>query len=74
VVNLITNVNKLKGKMVEKGYNQDKLAISAKINKSTLSRKLKTGNFLIGEVIEIAKVLELTPEEVMNIFFCEYVA
>lgn len=71
---MITNINKLKGKMVEKGFNQEKLAISTKINKSTLSRKLKTGNFLIGEVIEIAKVLELTPEEVMNIFFYESVA
>lgn len=71
---MITNINKLKGKIVEKGYSQERLSLATGINKSTLSRKLKTGNFLIGEVVEISKILELSKEEIMNIFFNKIVA
>lgn len=62
------DVAKLKGKMVEKGINQAMLSQKVGIDRSTLSRKLKTGEtFTIGEANKIAKALHLTSEEALSI-------
>lgn len=70
------NINKLKGKIVERGMNVGDLAELLGVNKSTVYRKLQNeGQTLtIAQVDAIANVLELTGEEVNAIFFSQYVA
>lgn len=65
------NIQKLRGKMIEKGFTQEKLSNKLGINKSTLNRKLKAGgsSLLINEVHLIAKELELSEQECTDIFF-----
>lgn len=69
------DVAKLKGKIVEKGLNQVTLAQRAGMDRSTLNRKMKTGEaFTIGEANKIAIILKLTRDEAMAIFFANIVA
>ena len=69
------DVAKLKGKIVEKGLNQVILAQKAGMDRSTLNRKMKTGEaFTIGEANKIAIILKLTKDEAMAIFFANIVA
>lgn len=69
------DVAKLKGKIVEKGLNQVTLAQKAGMDRSTLNRKMKTGEaFTIGEANKIAIILKLTKDEAMAIFFTNIVA
>lgn len=66
----MVDVQKLKGKIVEKGYKQDTLAPKIGMSRSTLNRKLKTGeDFTIGETNAIVKLLKLTQDEAIAIFF-----
>lgn len=63
------NVNKLKAKMIEKGYNVESLAVALGMDKSTLYRKLqRLEAFTIGEVRKIKEILELTDSEAVEIF------
>ncbi|GEM04144.1 hypothetical protein HMI01_11320 [Halolactibacillus miurensis] len=70
------NTNKLKGKMVENEITVTILAEKLGIDKSTLYRKLSNqGEKLsIKEVNEIVKILSLTKEESLAIFFKDSVA
>ena len=70
------NVNKLKGKIVENGLNVSQLAVSIGVDRTTLYRKLtSTGETLtISEAEKIAKVLNLSMEDVNAIFFADFVA
>ncbi|WP_368488475.1 helix-turn-helix domain-containing protein [Clostridium sp. BJN0013] len=70
------NINKLKGKIVEKGINISDLAMSLGINKSTLYRKLKNNgeNISIKEAVGIIDRLDLSVEEANAIFFNQFVA
>jgi DNA-binding phage protein len=70
------NTNKLKGKMVENEITVTILAEKLGIDKSTLYRKLSNqGEKLsIKEVNEIVKILGLTKEESLAIFFKDSVA
>jgi len=72
----MTNINKLKGKIVEKGTNISELAKIIGMNKSTLYRKLKNDGeeISIKEASIIIKVLNLSLEEVNAIFFSNFVA
>ena len=64
------NKNKLKGKIVEKGLNIERLAQLIKIERSTLYRKLNvTGRITIEEAQRIKKALELSDTEAIEIFF-----
>lgn len=64
------NILKLKGKMVEKGFNVESLASRLDIDRSTLYRKLESGEkFTIGEVQKIKTILDLSSEEASAIFF-----
>jgi predicted transcriptional regulator len=67
----MVKINKLKGKMVEKGMNVESLSKALNIDKSTLYRKLSENGetFLIKEANLIAEVLSLTYEEASDIFF-----
>ena len=65
------NINKLKGKIVEKGINVSDLAKALGINKSTLYRKLKNNgeNISIREAVGMINELDLSAEEANEIFF-----
>lgn len=64
------NVPKLKGKMIEKGYNVDRLAEKMNIDRSSLYRKLNNGEkFTIGEAQKIKNTLGLTKDDASAIFF-----
>ena len=68
------NVDKLRGKMVEKRYSVDQMASDLKITKSTVYRKLKSGDFTIREATIITGVMSMSADEAMSIFFAQYVA
>lgn len=64
------NILKLKGKMVEKGVSAENLATEIDVDRSTLYRKLKSGeSFTVGEVQKIITALDLTRDETHDIFF-----
>lgn len=63
------NINKLKGKIVEKGFNIGSLAKMINSNRSSLYRKLNNSDRLtIGEAVKIKEALELTDSEACEIF------
>lgn len=64
------NMNKLKGKIIEKGLNVDRLASKTGIHRSSIYRKMnKPENFTVKEVKSIKETLMLTNEEAAEIFF-----
>jgi len=69
------NIPKIKGRMIEKNFTQEKLSTVMGIDRSTLNRKLNNvegENLTVKEATQISKILEITmPEEY---FFCETVA
>lgn len=63
------NLPKLKGKIIEKGMNVERLAKEIGSDKSTLYRKLSNfEKITIGEAIRIKKALEMSDTEAMEIF------
>ncbi len=72
----MVNINKLKGKIVERGMNVTELAYKVNVDKATMYRKLNVNgeSFTIKEADLIAKVLDLTLDEINSIFFSQYVA
>ena len=72
----MVNVNKLKGKLVENGLNVEAVSNKIGMDKATFYRRLADNgeSFTIGEADAISKVLNLTKDEVNNIFFAQYVA
>ena len=67
------NIPKLKGKMAENNINRTQLASKIGMARTTFYRKLKSGggSFTVEEVQGIASALNMTPDEVMNIFLGE---
>ena len=68
------DVNKLKGKIIEKGLNVDCVSKEIGIDRSTFYRKLRKGHFTIGEAKAIAGLLKLTSKESSAIFFNNIIA
>ena len=63
------DLNKLKGKIVEKGWNVEKLAECIGVERSSMYRKLNNfEKITIGEAKRIASVLELSNEDAASIF------
>ena len=64
------DVAKLRGKIVERGMTQEKLAHEIDMDKSTFSRKMKSEalEFSIGDMHRIASILSLSKEEAVEIF------
>ena len=63
------NVDKLKGKIVERGLNVEKIADQMGMHSSSLYRKLNTfDKITIGEADKIAKILNLSNAEAVEIF------
>lgn len=65
------NINKLKGKIVEKGLNITTLSEKMNIDKSTFYRKLERHGeaFTIKEANSIMEILGLSGLEMTEIFF-----
>lgn len=72
----MVNVDKLKGKMVERRMSVEDVADGIGLNVSTLYRRLNNGGntFTIEEADKIATLLNLTADELNKIFFAQYVA
>lgn len=72
----MVNVNKLRGKIVEKGSNIADLAGNIGIDKATFYRKMAQNGetFSIKEANLICKKLELNSNEAVSIFFSDLVA
>ena len=63
------HVNKLKGKMTEKGFTVAKISKKIGMDSSTFYRKLSKNKFSLEEAESISRVLELSHEEAIEIFF-----
>ena len=70
---MYVDVQKLKGRIVEKGTTQEAVADSIGIDRSTFYRKIKNqgASFSIGEIHKIAAVIPLTKEEAIDIFLAQ---
>ena len=63
------NINRLKGKIIEKGYSVERLADEINIARATMYRKLNNfEKITVGEAKRISAVLGLTGEEATEIF------
>ena len=71
---LMLDVQKLKGKIVEKGKSIEILSREIGINPSTFYRKLNNNSFEIEEADKIVSVLSLSGAEATAIFFSQVVA
>ena len=67
------DIQKLKGRIVEKGKTQQIVAQECGMNRDTFTRKIKSKgeSFSMGEVFQACESLGLTREEAVEIFFAE---
>lgn len=67
----MVNINKLRGKMVERGVSMEQMAKAINVDKSTMYRKMNEEgkNISIKEATIIAEKLGLSYTEVNDIFF-----
>ncbi|MEA4835156.1 MAG: helix-turn-helix transcriptional regulator [Anaeromusa sp.] len=71
----MVNVMKLKGRIVEEGFNIATLATSMGVNRSTLYRKLNGQcPITVDDADSIAKILQLSAADAYAIFFSQFVA
>lgn len=68
------DVQKLKGKIVEKGKSVESVSAELGINPATFYRKLKNNSFEINEADKLVDILSLTSDEAIAIFFSNAVA
>ena len=68
---MAVDIQKLKGRIVEKSKNVNDVVKEIGIDKSTLYRKIKAGgvSLTVKEVNAIAKCLQLSYDDVRTIFF-----
>lgn len=63
------NISKLKGKIVEKELNVEKLAQIIGIDRASLYRKMNNGEKItIGEAAKMKEALEMSDKEAFEIF------
>ena len=67
----MVNIPKLKGRMVEKGFTQARLGKAIGVSLSTINQRFKQGGdaFTVGEVERIAMALQMSQQDVNEIFF-----
>ena len=68
------NERKLKAKCIELGKNVESVSRAIGIDKSTFYRKMKDETFSIKEANRICSELKLSHDEVMSIFFDNFVS
>ena len=69
----MANINLLKGKIVASGYNLTEFAKAIDMPYTTFSRRLSSGIVGSDEIEKMARILNLTAEEIKSIFFNEKV-
>lgn len=62
------NINKLNGKIVEKGLTKEGLAAAIGINRATFYRRLQNNSLKLVDVHRICEALSLTKDEAISIF------
>ena len=68
------NTNELKGKIVANGMNVGSFCERFNFNRSTFDRKLNgASEFNRNEIERIVHALDLSPEDIRNIFFTDQV-
>lgn len=72
----MVNINKLKAKIVENGFNVEYVADKVGMDKATFYRKMANNGetFLVKEVDAMARVLKMTGDDINAIFFAQIVA
>jgi len=71
----MVDIDKLRGKIVEKRMSVSDVARKMGVDKATLYRRFSDAQSLtIGEATKIAEILCLTNAEAVSIFFSDYVA
>lgn len=65
------NERLLRAKMAYNGKNLGELASDIGIDRTTLTRRLKDGSFNRLEISKITEVLQLSDNDVIDIFFAE---
>lgn len=72
----MVNTMMLRGKMVERGFTQQSISDAIGMDKATFNRKINNygRGFTVGEANAIVRVLPLTMDEAMVIFFTDIVA
>lgn len=70
---MYVNTARLKGKLVERGLNQEKISKAIGMDRSTFSRKMRRGGmcFTISEMYKIVSELHITNEEACEIFLAD---
>lgn len=69
----MVNIDKLKGRIVEKRYTVEKLSNEMGIDKSTFYRKLNSNgeSFTLKEVCAMINLLKISDTNILKIFFCK---
>lgn len=66
----MTNTNKLKGRIVEKGYNLSSFSCAVKMSRPCLRHRLNgISEFKVSEIERICKLLDISCEELSEYFF-----
>ena len=67
------NIDMLKGKIVENGFTQEKIASMVGMDRSTFSRKMKSSalDFSVEEMHKLCAILTLSNEEAVQIFLAQ---
>ena len=68
---MVANINKLKGKIIEKGYKPKEFADAIGMCELTVRRKInnKNSDFSIIESLNVKKILNLSTQDYLDIFF-----
>lgn len=67
---ILFDYSKLKGRIKEKGFTQEDVARKCGFSAATLNYKLSnTSYFTALQILNIAKILEIAPEEIDKYFF-----
>ena len=67
----MVDTKKLKGLIVEKGYNQRKIAKEIGISETTMYKKMQIGIFGSDEMCAISDILGMSDAQRLAIFFAE---
>lgn len=65
----VLNKNKLNGKIIERGMTKEGLAMSIGVDRTTLYRRIQNNTLRLTDIQNICRVLNLTNEEILDIFF-----
>lgn len=68
---MVVNIQRLRGKIIEKENTQESVADAMGMNRTTFYRKMKNGGngFTIGDIHNMIMCIPLTKEEAIDIFF-----